>query len=95
MKKKIFYGLGGLVLILIAGFLFLDLIFPFPTQHLHPPTATVVKDREGKILRIFLPPDGARRFHTDLERVSPVLKKSLSPPRTAGLSSIRELIRYR
>ncbi|GKT37528.1 penicillin-binding protein 1C, partial [Aduncisulcus paluster] len=44
---------------------------------LHQPVASVVKDRDGKVLRIFLPPDGARRMHADFNNISPILKKTL------------------
>lgn len=75
-KKSVFI-LIGIVLFGITTFLILDLAFPFPEQKLHPQAATVVKDRDGMILRIFLPPDGARRIHTEFTKISPVLKKSL------------------
>ncbi|NDV25419.1 penicillin-binding protein 1C [Desulfovibrio sp. JC010] len=77
MKKKNLFILGGLVLFLIISFFVLDLLFPFPEHKLHPPVASVVKDRDGKVLRIFLPPDGARRMHADFAKISPVLKKTL------------------
>lgn len=62
---------------LVTAFFALDSVFPFPEYKLHPQTATVVKDRDGEVLRIFLPQDGARRMHTDFAKISPVLKKSL------------------
>ncbi len=77
MRKKSLYIFAGILFFLIASFLALDLIFPFPEHKLHPPVASVVKDREGRVLRIFLPPDGARRMHADFEDISPVLKKTL------------------
>lgn len=77
MRKRVVLIIGGMVLFLIASFFALDLLFPFPEHKLHPPVASVVKDRDGKVLRIFLPPDGARRMHGDFEKISPVLKKTL------------------
>ncbi|CCO22477.1 penicillin-binding protein 1C [Maridesulfovibrio hydrothermalis] len=76
-KKKIVLILGQVLLFIVASFLVLDFIFPFPEHKLHRVSATIVKDNEGNALRIFLPPDGARRMHTDFAQVSPTLKKSL------------------
>ena len=77
MRKRGILILGGIALFLVASFFALDLLYPFPEHKLHPPVASVVKDRDGKVLRIFLPPDGARRMHTDFDKISPVLKKTL------------------
>ncbi|TIH17419.1 penicillin-binding protein 1C [Marinifilum sp. JC120] len=77
MRKRNLFIFGGVVFFLIASFFALDLLFPFPKHKLHPPVASVVRDREGKALRIFLPPDGARRMHADFAKVSPELKKTL------------------
>ncbi|WP_320170902.1 penicillin-binding protein 1C [Maridesulfovibrio sp.] len=68
---------AGIVFFLVAVFFVLDFACPFPEQSLHKPVATVVKDRNGEVLRIFLPPDGARRMRTSLADVSPVFKKAL------------------
>lgn len=73
-KKKLILAAVTLPVIL---FFALDLSFPFPEHKLHPATASVVTDRDGTPLRIFLPPDGARRMRTRLEDVSPVLIKAL------------------
>ncbi|MFW5501103.1 MULTISPECIES: penicillin-binding protein 1C [unclassified Maridesulfovibrio] len=77
MRNRNLLILGGSVLFLIICFFALDLIFPFPEHKLHQPVASVVKDRDGDVLRIFLPPDGARRMHADFDKISPVLKKTL------------------
>ncbi|WP_027723217.1 penicillin-binding protein 1C [Maridesulfovibrio zosterae] len=77
MLKKIILILSGIIFCFVAAFYVLDLCSPFPEHKLHPETATVVKDRKGGVLRIFLPPDGARRMHTELKDISPILKKSL------------------
>ena len=77
MRKKNLFIFGGLVFFLITSFFALDLIYPFPKHTLHPPVASVIKDRDGKVLRMFLPSDGARRMHADFDKISPVLKKTL------------------
>ena len=65
------------ILSLVLLFFALDFAFPFPEHRLHPPTATIVKDRQGNPLRIFLPSDGARRLSSKLSDISPVLQKAL------------------
>ncbi|MBI9109753.1 penicillin-binding protein 1C [Maridesulfovibrio ferrireducens] len=74
--KKLMIILGGIAFC-FAAFFALDIIFPFPEHKLHPATATVVYDRDHKPLRIFLPSDGARRMHTDISTISPILIRSL------------------
>lgn len=74
--KKLLIILGGIAFCFVAFFA-LDMIFPFPEHKLHSATATVVYDRDHKALRIFLPADGARRMHTNISKVSPVLIRSL------------------
>jgi len=59
------------------GFLLLDWWFPFPVAALHRQPATVVTDRDGSPLRIFLPPDEQLRFPVALDEVAPVLLKTL------------------
>ncbi len=75
-NKKLLITLGGIAFCFVAFFA-LDMIFPFPEHKLHPNTATVVYDRDHKPLRIFLPADKARRMHTDISKVSPILIRSL------------------
>ncbi|WP_319780962.1 penicillin-binding protein 1C [Maridesulfovibrio sp.] len=77
MRKKYLFIFAGVLFFLIASFFALDFLFPFPEHKLHPPVASVIRDHEGKVLRIFLPPDGARRMHADFDKISPVLKKTL------------------
>ncbi|WP_432737940.1 penicillin-binding protein 1C [Maridesulfovibrio sp. FT414] len=77
MRKKQIIIAAGIIAILAAVFFALDFIYPFPKDRLYPSTATVVRDRDGSPLRIFLPPDGARRMKTELGDVSPVLKRTL------------------
>ncbi|OEU65002.1 MAG: penicillin-binding protein 1C [Desulfovibrio sp. S3730MH75] len=74
--KKLLTFIGGIALCFVAFFA-LDFMYPFPEHKLHPATATVVYDRDHNPLRIFLPADGARRMHTDISTVSPVLIQSL------------------
>ncbi|WP_415714253.1 penicillin-binding protein 1C [Maridesulfovibrio sp.] len=77
MRKKYLFIFAGVLFFLIASFFALDFLFPFPEHKLHPPVASVIRDHEGKVLRIFLPTDGARRMHADFDKISPVLKKTL------------------
>src|SRR5688572_24984149 len=63
--------------VLYLCFLALDWLFPFPTVALHRQPATVVTDREGVPLRIFLPPDEQLRIPVTLNEVSPVFLQTL------------------
>jgi penicillin-binding protein 1C len=55
----------------------LDHLFPFPHTKLHRPPATIVYDREGEPLRIFLPDDDKYRFPITLDDVPPELVRAL------------------
>ena len=52
----------GLLLAGPVGFLAADLCFPFPEETLKRPAGRIVTDREGRVLRMFLAPDGYWRF---------------------------------
>ena len=58
-------------------FFLLDWWFPFPWAALHRQAATVVTDREGVPLRIFLPPDEQLRLPVTLDEVAPVFSQTL------------------
>ena len=61
----------------LVGFLVLCLLFPLPTDRLHPPSSTVVLDREGNLLRAFLAPDEMWRINVTAEEVSPALREAV------------------
>ncbi|MGH9380428.1 MAG: transglycosylase domain-containing protein, partial [Thermoanaerobaculia bacterium] len=60
-----------------ASFLTLDAQFPFPEQRLRRPSSTVVRDVEGRPLRVFLAPDDRYRLPVGLDDVSPELVRAL------------------
>ena len=64
------------IAILAAPFL-LDRLFPFPHAKLHRPAATIVYDRDGEPLRMFLPGDDKYRFPVTLDEVPPELVRAL------------------
>lgn len=65
------------ILIPVAAFFLLDAVFPFPEARLHPPAATVVQDRNGNPLRLYLAADHAWRFPVTLDETAPVLLETL------------------
>ena len=79
LRRGLLRGAGLLTLLLPllltlgAAFRWADRSYPFPVQALHPPAGTLVLDRHGEPLRIFLPLDGRRRFPVRLDEVSPEL----------------------
>ncbi|MEF2146036.1 MAG: penicillin-binding protein 1C [Desulfovibrionaceae bacterium] len=75
LRLLLYFGLA--VGLLLAVFLILDRVFPFPEQALHRPPARLVLDRQARPLRAFLPPDAQWRFPVELDEVSPVLLKAL------------------
>src|SRR5690554_3155549 len=50
---------------------------PFPEDALYRPTATLVFDRNGRLLRVFTSEDEKWRFQTPLAQISPELQKFL------------------
>lgn len=83
LRRGLLRGAGLLTLLLPllltlgAAFRWADRSYPFPVQALHPPAGTLVLDRHGEPLRIFLPLDGRRRFPVRLDEVSPELVETL------------------
>ncbi|MEF3696175.1 penicillin-binding protein 1C [Desulfolutivibrio sp.] len=65
------------VLIPVAAFFLLDAAFPFPEGRLHPAPATVIQDRNGNPLRLYLAPDHAWRLPVTLENTAPILTQTL------------------
>jgi penicillin-binding protein 1C len=61
---------------LVAALVF-DYAFPLPHAALHRPPATIVYDRDGEPLRIFLPRDEKYRFPVTLDDVPPELIRAL------------------
>ena len=67
----------GLAILAAAGFALLDRLLPFPLERLARTPATLVVDRSGEPLRLFLPPDGIVRLPVPLESVSPEMRRAL------------------
>lgn len=71
-----------LTILLLCGvaylcFVILNWLFPFPFATLHRQAATMVTDREGTPLRIFLPPDEQLRIPVSLQEAAPVFIQTL------------------
>jgi penicillin-binding protein 1C len=62
---------------LLLAIVTLDRLFPFPHANLRRAAATIVYDRDGEPLRIFLPPDEKYRFPVTLDDVPPELIRAL------------------
>ncbi len=60
-----------------AGLALLDRLFPFPLDGLERTPATLVVDRRGEPLRLFLPADGIVRLPVALEEVSADMRRAL------------------
>ncbi len=71
--RVLLIGFAGI----LAGFVLLDLIFPLPKQKLNPPASPVVYDNQGHLQYVFLAPDDAWRIRVKIDRISPLLKKSV------------------
>ena len=52
MKRQVLWE--SLLLFLPIGALSLNSIYPLPVEKLDPPSSTVILDRNGEILRVFL-----------------------------------------
>ncbi|XPV77374.1 MAG: penicillin-binding protein 1C [Desulfovibrio sp.] len=72
-----FIILGTTLVLTVGGFWACDKLFPFPTDGLHPPHATMVLDRDDKPLRFFLAEDDRWRFPVEIEKVSPLFVQTL------------------
>jgi penicillin-binding protein 1C len=55
----------------------LNAVFPLPIDRLHPPSSTVVLDRDGTMLRAFLAPDEMWRLRVASDEIAPVLKRAV------------------
>ncbi len=73
-------SLGAVLAILIpaAALFVLDAAFPFPEHRLSPAPSTVVCDRNGRPLRLYLAPDHSWRFPVALAETAPVLTTILT-----------------
>jgi penicillin-binding protein 1C len=60
-----------------VGLAIADAVFPFPEGSLHRPPSTVIRDRDGLPLRIFLAPDEHYRMPVRLDDVAPELVASV------------------
>lgn len=69
--------LANLLLVSVSLFLLgllLNKLFPLPDA---PPTATLVTDRDGKILHAFIAADDQWRVNATMAEISPLLKKTI------------------
>ena len=71
MWRKLTFALFSGILFVALTILALDFLFPLPPGK---PYSLVVKDRNGKILRVFLADDGAWRMRTHPEEIPAKLK---------------------
>ncbi|MDK2955574.1 MAG: penicillin-binding protein [Desulfovibrionales bacterium] len=74
---RLLLALGGAAVLGAAVFLVLDALYPLDRAALHPEPATLVTDRRGEWLRVFVPADGQLRLQTPLQDVSPLLVRGL------------------
>ena len=77
MKHTVFKYLLIISILLIIFFVLSIVIVPFPKKKLSPPPSTVILDKNGKILRVFLSPDDMWRVPVNAEDISPLLKKAV------------------
>ncbi|MFQ5568534.1 MAG: penicillin-binding protein 1C [Rhodothermales bacterium] len=70
-------AIAGAMLAPVVGLFVLNALFPLPLERLHPPTSTVVLDRDGALLRAFLAPDEMWRIHVEAGEISPALKRAV------------------
>ncbi|MEK6224401.1 MAG: transglycosylase domain-containing protein, partial [Thermodesulfobacteriales bacterium] len=66
----------SLALVLVGSFLlflFLDYLYPFPTENLNKESTIIISDKEGDPLRFFLPKDKQWRFPVELKDIDPKL----------------------
>ena len=67
---------GALLLAVCAGWALMR-FSPFPEQALRPPSSTVVLDRHGEPLRVYLAPDEMWRLRVSLDEVAPDLVEAV------------------
>lgn len=64
--------------VILAGiFAILDHLFPFPLHSLDRPAATVVEDRRGEVLRLFLPADQRWRLPVAYDELPEELRRAI------------------
>jgi len=68
--KRIFLGVAGVLLL----FLVLNWIFPVPDKVEY---STIVTDNKGEVIHAFLTHDQQWRMKTDLDEISPLLRKTI------------------
>ncbi|MBU1319662.1 MAG: penicillin-binding protein 1C [candidate division Zixibacteria bacterium] len=76
MRNRIMARIAAVVLIPVFVCLILNWIFPLPTDKLYPQASTVVLDRNGEVMRVFLAPDGMWRIPVGLQEMSPTLTEA-------------------
>ncbi|MBI1782991.1 MAG: transglycosylase domain-containing protein, partial [Sphingobacteriales bacterium] len=68
--KRLFVGLLGLPVL----FLVLNLLFPLPDKIEY---STIITDNKGEVIHAFLTKDEKWRMKTELDEISPLLKKTI------------------
>lgn len=61
----------------VLCFLLLDFLFPLPPEKLAPPGSTIVSDRNGELMRVFLAPDDMWRIRLEGDEISDNLKRAV------------------
>ena len=72
IKPKILQG----ILYPLFFFILLVYLIPLPQKIQHPQYSTVIKDRNGRVLRVYLTKDEKRRVYTPLDKIDPLLIKT-------------------
>jgi penicillin-binding protein 1C len=74
-KAKTFVKWSSLsIIFLFLSFFLLNRIFPLPDRVEY---STVITDRKGEVLHVFLTPDQQWRMRTELSEISPLLRKTI------------------
>jgi penicillin-binding protein 1C len=74
LRKRI-WRLGAYLLLFLLGLKLLMFLIPLPKSGLFRSSATLVFDRNARLLRAFTARDDMWRIRTSIERISPVLQK--------------------
>lgn len=69
--------IGAGILLSLLALKLIAFLLPLPQSGLFRPSATLVFDADGKLLRAFTSPDGSWRLRTTLDQISPVLQRFL------------------
>lgn len=76
MKRKVLWG--SLLLFLPIGVLLLNSVYPLPVEKLKPPSSTMILDRKGEILRVFLSENDTWQIDEPLlDQISPKLQSAV------------------